>query len=349
MWLLNRAVFGCLFVGIGMSNLNAQKKRADIIMHNVLHEQMIQKVIATHFEHVPKFIKRMTIGICNEVYAVGLIDKDVIVRLSEHDKFLMGSHDHIPQFKALGIKVPDILVEDYSKTLIPLAYQIQSTIEGCDLGEVITMLTDHQLKVLAQEIAKIFDKVKTIPTNGKFGVMWGGGDNELSDTWTERMRIWIDESEEHGKKTGVMDDHLAAVAERLYITYKSYFDSVKAITYYGDICSKNVMINNGILSGLVDLDGLTQGDPLEAVGRIRLSWYGTRHGEIYSQALMDEMSLTGEQRQIVTMYALLNQISWTCNNGIQFNQNTQPVVNREIEKKDKAIIKGLVAELARMD
>lgn len=349
MLLLSQIVFGCLFVGIGMSNLNAQEKGVDIIMHNELHEQMIQRVIVTHFEHVPKFIKRMTIGICNEVYAVGLSDKEVIVRLSEHDKFLMGSHDHIPQFKALGIKVPDILAEDYSKVLIPLAYQIQSKIEGCDLGEVITMLTDHQLKVLAQEIAKVFDKVKTIPTNGKFGVIWGGGDHELSDTWTERMRIWIDESTEHGKKTGVMDGHLAAVAERLYSTYKSYFDSIKAVTYYGDICSKNVMINNGVLSGLVDLDGLTQGDPLEAVGRIRLSWYGTHYGEVYSQALMDEMALTGEQRKIVTMYALLNQISWTCNNGIQFNQNTQAVVDAELEKKDKAIIKALVLELALMD
>lgn len=309
------------------------------------HEQMIKIVIISCLGYVPKFVRRIAIGICNEVYDVGLENKEVIVRLSHHDRFLMGSHDHIPKLKAMGIKVPDILVEDYSKTEIPLAYQIQSKIEGQDLGEVIETLSYKQLRELAKEIAAIFNKLKTIPTNDKFGVIWGGGDNDVSDTWTERMRIWVDESSKRGRKTGVMDESMSILAEDLYSTYKSYFDSVKAVTYYGDISSKNVMIHNGVFSGLVDLDGLTQGDSLEAVGRIKLSWYGTHYGEIYTNAVMNEMGLNENQRKLVTMYALLNKISWTCENGIQFNQNTQPIVDREKEQADKAIIKVIAAEM----
>lgn len=105
------------------------------------------------------------------------------------------------------------------------------------------------------------------------------------------------------------------------------------------------MIYNGTFNGLVDLGGLTQGDPLEAIGRIRLSWYGTRHGTLYSDAIMDEMNLAADQRKIITLYAFLNQISWTCENGIQFNQNMRPVIDREKEWKDKEIIKILIAEL----
>jgi hypothetical protein len=210
---------------------------------------------------------------------------------------------------------------------------------------VIETLTDKQLHALAHEIVVIFDKIRTIATDGKFGVIWGGGDNDVSETWTERMRLWIDESYERGKKTGIMNESLATSIEKVFIAYKPYFDSVKAVTYYGDICSKNVMIHNGVFNGLVDLDGLTQGDPLEAIGRIRLSWYGTRHGTLYSDAITDEMNFTADQRKIVTLYAFLNQISWACENGIQFNQNTLPVIDREKEQKDKAIIKVLMAEL----
>ncbi len=104
------------------------------------HEQMIETIIASQFMQLPKFIRRIVIGICNEVYEVGLKDREVIVRLSPFDRFLMGSHDHIPKFKALGIKVPDILVENFSKNEIPLNYQIQSKIAGQDLGEVIESL-----------------------------------------------------------------------------------------------------------------------------------------------------------------------------------------------------------------
>lgn len=309
------------------------------------YEQMITTVISSHFGQIPNFIKRITIGTCNEVYDVGLQGKEVIVRLSPFDKYLMGSHDHIPKLKALGINVPDILMQDFSKIEIPLSYQIQSKIEGHDLGNVIETMTDIQLKALAKEIANIIRMIKTIPTNGKYGVIWGGGDNDISDTWTERMKIWIEESREHGCKTGVMDERMSALAENLYTNYKPYFDSVIAETYNGDICSKNVMIHNGVFNGLVDLDGLTQGDPLEGVGRIMLSWYGTHHGKIYTNALMDEMNLDKKQREYVAMYALMNAIAWACENGIQYNQNTQAIVNKEKERKDKINIASIAAEL----
>lgn len=118
------------------------------------HEEMINKVITFHFNQHPKFIKRMTIGICNEVYLVGLNDREVIIRLSPFDKYLMGSHDHIPPFKKQDIKVPDILFENYSKMLIPLSYQIQSKIEGIDLGNVIDILTDDQLRAIAKKLLR---------------------------------------------------------------------------------------------------------------------------------------------------------------------------------------------------
>ncbi len=308
------------------------------------HKKVVHTIILSYFGEIPSFIRRMTIGICNEVYDVGLNEKEVIVRLSPDKKYLMGSHDHIPQLKSLGIKVPDILEEDYTQTQVPLCFQIQNKIEGKDLGQVIENLSDAQLKALAKEIANIFKKVQTLPTTNQFGVVWGGGDNELSDSWTQRMKIWIEESKERGKKTGVMDNALAQFADNLYIDNKTYFDSVKPLMYYGDICSKNVMIKDGAFNGLVDLDGLTQGDPLEAIGRIKLSWFGTRHGEVYTLAVMDELGLDDDQRAKVTLYALINAISWTCENGIQFNQNTKTIVDKEKERKDKIIIKALIDE-----
>jgi Phosphotransferase enzyme family len=140
------------------------------------HEEMIQLVMVSRFNQMPKYIDRIAIGICNEVYRVGLEKEEVIARLSPHDRFLMGSHDHIPKFKALGIRVPDILSEDYSKNLIPFSYQVLSKIEGQDLGQIIEKLSDRQLRDLSKEIANIFEKVGTIRSSDKFGVIWGGGD-----------------------------------------------------------------------------------------------------------------------------------------------------------------------------
>jgi aminoglycoside phosphotransferase (APT) family kinase protein len=309
------------------------------------HESMIELIIMSHCRQKPSAVKRIALGICNEVYDVSLQDKNVIVRMNAVDKFLMGSRDHIPQLTALSIPVPTILFEDYSKTQIPLSYQIQNKIEGQDLSVVIESLSDRQLKAIAKKITSIFTKVNTISASKQFGVIWGNGDNDLSDTWTERMNLWIEQAKKQGKHTNILDKDMTILANNLFAEYKPYFDTVKPVTYIGDISSKNVMIHQGEFNGLVDLDGLTQGDPLEAIGRIKLSWYGTHHGNVYTNAVMDNLGLNAKQRKLVLMYALLNQFAWTCDNGIQSNQNTNAVVDKEKEKSDKKIIQALVTEL----
>jgi len=310
------------------------------------HFDIVNSIIMFCFQQIPASIQRIKTGISNEVYVVALKEKEIIIRMNLEKKYLMGSHDHIPKLKHLGIHVPTILAEDYEKAQFPFAYQIQSKIEGQDLGDVIHTLTESQLIVLATEIASIFEKIKTIPANHQFGLVWGGGDNDLSDSWTQRMKIWIDESIMRGKKTGIMDNDLINLANKLYEENKAYFDSVTPITYFGDMCSKNVMIQNGVLKGLVDLDGLTQGDPLEAIGRIKLSWYGTSYGKLYTDTVMNALHLENDARKRVTVYALINQISWMCENGIQFNLNTNTKVNKMKMEKDKALIKAIMAELS---
>lgn len=307
------------------------------------HESIIDVLVIKHFKEKPKSIRRMTMGICNEVYNVVLRDKEIIARLSSVDYFLKGSHYHIPKLKELGLNVPDILAEDYSKIDIPYSYQFLSKFNGTDIGLIIENLSDEQLKTIAKEISFVFDKTKTLPTSDKFGVVWGDF-AELSNSWTERMRIWIDETIERGSRTGIIDKKLQLILINLYDRYQSYFDQLKPVTYLGDISSKNVMIHNGVFVGLVDLDGLTQGDPLEAIGRIKASWPGTHHGEIYTKAIMDAQKLDIGKRRMVLVYALLNRISWASENGIQFNQNTSTKVDSERAVRDKNAISILLKE-----
>jgi aminoglycoside phosphotransferase (APT) family kinase protein len=143
----------------------------------------------------------------------------------------------------------------------------------------------------------------------------------------------------------VYDENLDRLLKWINEEYKAYFDGVRSILYFGDICGKNVMIHEGRFNGLVDLDALAQGDYLEAIGRIKASWYGTHNGNVYTEALMNEEGLNYEQRKIVTMYALLNRLFWACENGVQFNSNTSPEVNREKAKKDKEVIDMILTEL----
>jgi aminoglycoside phosphotransferase (APT) family kinase protein len=223
------------------------------------------------FKEGSRYIRRLTSGICNEVYLVGLSDKEAVVRLNSQVRFLIGSHNHIPLFKARRIRVPDILAEDYSKTQIPYGYQVLSKVEGEDIGGVIETLADDQLKAIAREISNVFQKLRDVPTNGKYGVLWGDA-SELVDSWTQSIRHMSNVAVSRGSKTGVMDKNLLSALAWINEQYEPYFERVESTCYFGDLSSKNVMIHNGVFSGLVDLDSLAQGDYLEAIGRIKASW-----------------------------------------------------------------------------
>lgn len=311
------------------------------------HYTEIKKIIRREFGSPVDRIERMSNGICNEVYRVRAAELDCVVRLKREARYMYGSHNHLPIFRAAGIDVPEILAEDYSLTSSPFAYQVLTVIPGRDINDVIHTLDDDQLNAIAGHISHVFDALKSVPNNGRFGVLWGD-DADLVDSWPGEIARMTKVVIGWGTRTGVLDDRLAEILEFINREYKPYFENVRPVTYYGDICAKNVMIHEGKFSGLVDLDALAQGDPLEAIGRIKASWYGRPHGTTYAEAVMSHQNLTPAQRLIVTMYALLNRTYWTLENGIQFNQNTQPHVHRQREKDDKQIVEASYKELATM-
>ncbi len=306
------------------------------------HLPIVKQIVEKELKESPLDIERMVIGIRNEVYKVTTPSKAVIVRMNSSKKQLVAVERNIKLFSTLGISVPEMLASDYSQESFPMSYQILSYIEGKDLGQVVEAMTDQELRGVAKEVAAIFRKLSTIPTNGKFG--WVGGDDDgLVDSWTTVMKS--DRIEERNNKTGVVGEDLVKREKELYAKYIPYFNSVKSTLYYDDISSKNILVNDGKFSGLVDLDDITYGDPLEAVGSIKATWYGTRHGDLYTKAVEDELGLTDEQRKMVSVYALLNRILWLSEKGIKFNANTSEQVDETVVKRSKEIIEKLFEEV----
>lgn len=284
-------------------------------------------------------VSRLTRGITNEVYLVTLPDKKMVLRMNTKPERLKGSDKYINLFSSLKITVPHIIASDYTKTVFPFAYQILSYIEGTDIGDVIDTLPERNIIAIAKEIANIFNKLKKIPTNGKFG--WIGFDESMSvDTWSKVFNL--QEADQRNSVTHIIDEDLRRVIHALYDDFKPYLDSVKSTFYYADLNYKNVLIHNGTFAGLIDLDDVTYGDPLEALGRIQACWFGTKHGKIYLDAIEDFLGLTDAQKVIVNKYATITRYIWLSYEGIQFNENTTTEIDLSKVNTDKKIIRDLL-------
>ena len=281
----------------------------------------LSKIFQKEFNQVPQKIIRQKTGICNEVYFVKLKDKEVVIRMNKESSDLKGLSLNIPLFKERGIVVPEILAEDYSKKLTDYNYQILTKIKGQDIEQVFFDLDREQLLQIAHEVSQVFKKIGTLSTNGKFGdVVAGIEPSKLS--WAKCISENISTIKQRNEKTEVVKQKFIEILDSVFKKYKSYFDSVESQTYCDDICSKNVIIYKGKFNGLVDLDSIVYGDFLEAIGRIKASWFGTENGKIYLDAIMSEMELNNTQKEMVSIYSILNRIYWLSEIGIQFNQNT---------------------------
>jgi len=309
-----------------------------------MNEQEINNICEKIFCELPVNIIKKKIGICNEVFELSFKNDSYILRMNKEKKSLYGTHKFLPIFQKLKIKIPKIIKEDYSKKQFSFCYQILNKIKGKDLGVVIHEISKKNLKLIAQEVSAIFDKFNSLPPENTFGGITGL-DEEKYNSLTKIIEIDRKIILKRNEKTKAIDQETIDILNNIINDYQNYFLKVKPKLYYDDICSKNVMIHNEKFSGLVDLDFLMKGDYLESIGRIIASWYGKKHEEIYINEIIKLQKLDKYQQRITKMYAILNLIYWTSEEGIQFNSNSSEVVNWENVKIKKRQIIGLYNEI----
>ncbi|MGH6970616.1 MAG: phosphotransferase, partial [Caulobacteraceae bacterium] len=195
------------------------------------HLQIAADVARIEFGESPRQIARMAVGLANEVYAVSLESGDVIVRLNRDSDLMRGAEEHIRLFASLDIPAPRVLAADYSKSRLPLAYQVQTRLAGEDIGQVIQTLADSQLRAIARDIAVVVRRLESLPTNGRFG--WVGGGKEASyATWLDLLEGMRRQIAERTAKTKVVGPRYLAAVSRLLDLYGPAFEKVASTFYY---------------------------------------------------------------------------------------------------------------------
>lgn len=307
-------------------------------------EALVCRIVSSHIGDVTA-IERLRTGICNEVFAVTSEGSDYIVRMNKDVTEMRGSSLFIPKFAALGITVPHIIAAEYDASKIGFGYQILERLPGTDLGNIIKTLKEEELVAVAGAVADIFRKLRALPTDGTYGSVTDDRGGKLTN-WKEWIDDGLQTAAARAKETGFADQiaHLAEPVHSIIRRYDAYFKTAPSVTYYDDIAGKNVLVDHGRFSGLVDLDALAYGDWLEAVGGIRANWYGTDYGQTYTNAVMNALELTEEQRTMVRVYSLHHRYVWMCENGMKFNENTTGIIDQERAKRDEEVVRRLIQE-----
>lgn len=120
-------------------------------------------------------------------------------------------------------------------------------------------------------------------------------------------------------------------------------DKVPAAPYLDDISTKNVLIYEGNVSGIIDIDWMGFGDMLTFVAMTRVALLNMDLDTKYIDYLLDEIRPNTIEYKAFIFYCLIYCVDFMGERGMQFLDKTIPV-NENIVKRLNDIFDFLMEE-----
>ena len=268
----------------------------------------------------PDIMTRFTNGYCHSVYYIEADKNKFVLRITkkENEVYYHGSIEWLTKLSALGIPVPQIIKHGQFDDVF---YNLISFIDGKDLGDVYHTLTDCQKHDIAKDLTIIQEKVSTLPCADLFGY-----NTFLS--WNEYIESIIKRSNERIKKNGIFDGNICNNLISAMQGFNEYFSQVNPTPFLDDVSTKNLLIHNGKLSGIVDIDEICYGDSLLVVGLTNMALLSMGEDTKYIDYWLDELKADDEQRKAVLFYTLLYCVDFIGEQGMSFGNNNEVLVNQ---------------------
>ncbi|MGA3065582.1 MAG: phosphotransferase [Tepidisphaeraceae bacterium] len=198
----------------------------------------------------------------NAVYRVYLTGGDSIAfRFSPWPRMFAHTRQNLDELRALGLPVQTVLAA--GRTESGGSYVILDWVPGRDLIHELDGMSPAQMSLLAEQVVECQRRLGHLPQSTHFFGWAPIGGNGTYANWTEVFGDTIPPSTaDDGTPFGKLRARLCALRNDL----QPYLATVRATPFLDDLTTKNILVENGVLTGLIDLDFICYGDPLLAVG-----------------------------------------------------------------------------------
>jgi aminoglycoside phosphotransferase (APT) family kinase protein len=249
-----------------------------------------------------------------------------VLRLSRREE-IGAAHGAVYWSRALrpmGVPLPALLHADLELKRFPFPIMLLERLPGDDLGDVYGGLSRRALRALAERLAAIQDLVTRLPHGGGFGYA-AHPDGPFTDrTWRGVVTASLARSRARIRSAEIVDERLIDPVETAAECF-GYLDRVAATPFLHDITTKNVIIHEGRLSGIVDVDDLCFGDPLLLIALIRMALLAHELDPAYFDMWVEIVRPDAEQRAAIDLYTLQCCVDFLAELGQHFNRTNAVV------------------------
>lgn len=284
-----------------------------------MNEEKVFQLCLECLSESPKTIERCTVGQGNYVYIVDCSGQKYVFRCSAECNAYENSIHWLEKLKSVEIPVPQVInkgkYEEYE-------YLILSYIEGRDIGLVYQQLEEADKMAIAKEIVRIQNEVEKLTLD------------DLDDNWNWRSHIqyMLDRAKERIAQNGYFAVEKVERLREQMGQLEKYFKCVKPIAYLDDISSKNLLIHNGRISGIIDIDWMGIGDKLTYVALTNMALLNLEYDTNYVKYILEEMQVSDVEKKAFLFYTLMYCVDFMGERGMQFMDKTievnEQIINR---------------------
>ena len=269
------------------------------------------------FSQTPQSIKRFTTGQGNYVFHVLFDSQSFVFRCGEtsYEETIY----FLSELHKLGLPVSQVIAHGQHQGTY---YMIATYLEGEELGEIYPLLSEEEKKTIAAEVICLQKRVA-----------------QLSISPSDNLDCWVSNMLNRAKariiENGCFDAKLADQLFLLYEELQPYWDRFVPIPYLDDITTKNLLIKDGHVSGVIDVDWLECGDPLTFVALTYMALLNLQYDTTYVQYLLEELHLSAEQKRVFQFYTLVYCVDFMGERGTTFLGRTVPVNTKIISRLNR--------------
>lgn len=287
-----------------------------------MNSNIISAIFFSCFNKMPQETERCAVGIGNYVYIVKCGDIKYIIRCSEDNNAYEDTVYWLKRLSVLDIPVPRVLFcGQYQK----YSYLILNYIEGKDIGLVYCDLTEAEKREIARDVIEIQRKVSRLPLEN------------INDEWS--WVHFVDDMLERADKlivqNGYFDSQKVKQLKEQKVFLEEYFAAVKPAAYLDDISTKNLLIHNGRISGIIDIDWIGIGDDLTFIALTYVALLNMEYETDYVEYLLEERGCNASEMKAFWFYSLLFCVDFMGERGTQFGDKKIEVSEEIIKRLDK--------------
>ena len=283
-----------------------------------MNEEIMKLICLETMHKEPTSVESCAVGLSNYVFIVEIDHQKYSIRCSTEKNAYQTTVRLLEKLIRIGIPVPQVL---FCGEAGQYDYVILTFIEGQELWAVYDSLTREDKKCLAKEIVQLQRKVAIGLLETTEGWSWLSFIHEILD----RARALI-------KENGYFDEEKVTRIENQIPVLMGYFESVEPISYLDDVTTKNLLVKDGHISGIIDIDWIGIGDVLTFAALTHVALLNMECDTDYVRYILDEMNVDSRQYKAFRFYALMYCVDFMGERGTKYKDKTVEVNARIVDR-----------------